>query len=300
MIQCENLTKKYGKTNALDNLSCSIEENKIIGLIGRNGAGKTTLLKTIAGLLKPTSGTLSVFGLQPFGSLTVAANLIFIDDNMVFPMGFNLGEILKAVSAFYENWDMSFAQSLCEYFCIDLKKRHFNLSKGQKSTFNSIIGIASRCPITLYDEPTTGMDSAVRKDFYRALLKDYIEHPRTIILSSHLLGEIDDILEDILLIKEGQLCLHIAADELKEYAIGLRGNENIITEHTKDIQVLHEESLTPNTVYRVMKHKFSENQIEQLKQNGVEFISVSTDDVCVYLTAKIQGGIDNVFKRSKS
>lgn len=299
-IKCENLTKKFGKVTALDGLSLEIAENTIVGLIGRNGAGKTTLLKTIAGFLRPTNGNISVFEQKPFNNLTVSANTIFIDDNMVFPTAFSLHEILKSVSGFYENWDMQMAVSLCEYFGLNLSRRHSNLSKGQESTFNSIIGIASHCPLTLYDEPTTGMDSSVRKDFYRALLKDYIEHPRTIILSSHLLGEIDDLLEDIVLIKEGKLCLHMSADEIKEYAIGLRGNMSIINEKTSSLQIIYEELFPSDNIYRIVKNELSSDDIRLLKQNNIEISAVSADSLCIYLTDNNKGGIDSVFTKSKS
>jgi ABC-2 type transport system ATP-binding protein len=299
-IKCKNLTKKFGRVTALDGLSLEVAENTIVGLIGRNGAGKTTLLKTIAGYLKPTGGDISVFGFQPFNNLTVSANTIFVDDNMVFPAAFSLDEILNSVSRFYENWDMQMAVSLCEYFGLNLSRRHSNLSKGQESTFNSIIGIASHCPLTLYDEPTTGMDSSVRKDFYRALLKDYIDYPRTIILSSHLLGEIDDLLENIILIKEGKLCLHMSADEIKEYAIGLRGNMDIINEKTSGMQIIHEEIFPSNNIYRVVKNILSPEDIRFLKQNNIEITAVSADSLCIYLTENNKGGIDSVFTKNKS
>lgn len=203
VIQCEDLTKSFGKLKAIDHLSFEIEENKITGLIGRNGAGKTTLLKMIAGYLKPTSGELKVFSEKPFNSLNVSANTMFVDDTMTFSDSMTLVDILIEVASFYPNWNSSLASGLFDYFSFNPNQPHNNLSKGSKSTFNSILGIASRCPLTIFDEPTTGMDSAVRKDFYRALLKDYLEYPRTIILSSHLLSELEEILEDILLINHG-------------------------------------------------------------------------------------------------
>ena len=182
VIECNNLTKTYQGRNVLRNLSFSIEENKITGLIGRNGVGKTTLLKILAGFIKKTSGEVSVFTEDPFNSLTVSANSIFVDDQMGFPPALQLKEILEVAGSFYPNWDSEFAKRLFDYFSFDPKHYHNRLSKGKTSTFNMIIGLASRCPLTIFDEPTTGMDEAVRKDFYRALLKDYIAHPRTIIL----------------------------------------------------------------------------------------------------------------------
>ena len=127
--------------------------------------------------------------------------MIFIDDNMALPSALSLIEILECAGRFYKNWDMRLAIKMFDYFSLNPNQGHASLSKGMKSTFNMIIGISAHCPLTIFDEPTTGMDSAVRKDFYKALLKDYVEIPRTIIISSHHLNEIEDIIEDVLLIK---------------------------------------------------------------------------------------------------
>jgi ABC-2 type transport system ATP-binding protein len=166
-----------------------------------------------------------------------------------------------------------------------------------RSTFNMIIGISAHCSLTIFDEPTIGMDAAVRKDFYKALLKDYIEFPRTIIISSHHLNEIEDIIEDVLLIKEGEKYLHTPIEELKSMAIGLRGKTDIIQGFTKDKEILHIEILGKESQYVVIKNALEEKDLQKLKGEGVEISPVAVDDICVYLTAKSKGGIDDVFKR---
>ncbi|MHB1652642.1 MAG: ATP-binding cassette domain-containing protein [Desulfitobacteriaceae bacterium] len=298
VIESNNLTKSYGKMNALNDLSFAIEENKITGLIGRNGAGKTTLLKVIAGYLKPTRGEIKVYGQNPFNNLFVSTNTIFVDDNMSFPVSFTLDDILREVTVFYPNFEKKLAKDLVEYFSLNPKQRHNNLSKGMKSTFNTIIGLASHCPLTIFDEPTTGMDSAVRKDFYRALLKNYLDHPRTMLLSSHLLSELEELLEDILLINNGTKCLQLPVVELKEYAVGLRGNTQAVLGFAEDKEIMHKEEFAKGSLYVVLKKDFLPEQLAQARQNGMEVLPVSTDDVCVYLTVKTKGGIDDVFKRN--
>ncbi|WNF36165.1 ABC transporter ATP-binding protein [Bacillaceae bacterium IKA-2] len=298
VIECNNLTKVYSGIRALNNISFTIEENKITGLIGRNGAGKTTLLKMIAGFYRQTSGSLLVFSGNPFNNLRVSQNMIFIDDNMVMPTTLNLKEILASASTFYPNWDQQFAERLFNYFSLDPKQRHLNLSKGMKSTFNMIIGLAARCPLTIFDEPTTGMDAAVRKDFYRALLKDYLAYPRTIILSSHLLNEIDDLLEDILLIKNGEKFLHTSVNELKQYALGLSGTEEHINHSTTGKEILYKKIVGTNSCYVVVKNDYNEADLEEIRAKGIEITAVDSEDICVYLTNKTKGGIDDVFNRN--
>ncbi|EGW37631.1 ABC transporter ATP-binding protein [Desulfosporosinus sp. OT] len=297
-IQARDVTKSYGKIKAIDHLSFDIEENKITGLIGRNGAGKTTLLKMIAGYIRPTSGELMVHSRNPFNSLEVSAKTIFIDDNMTFSNSLTLKDILTEVSHFYTDWNSDLASGLFDYFSLNPKQPHSNLSKGTKSTFNNILGLASRCPLTIFDEPTTGMDSAVRKDFYKALLKDYIEYPRTIILSSHLLNELEEILEDILLINQGTKRLHLPAIELREFAVGIRGNTQVVLNLVEGKEILYREEFSKGSLYVVLKKELLRDQFEQVKQSNLEVVPVSTDDLCVYLTAKTNGGIEDVFKRS--
>lgn len=299
-IECKNLSKSYGKIQAIEGLSVQIQENKITGLIGRNGAGKTTLLKMIAGYLKPTQGELQVLSHTPFNSLAVSAQTIFIDDNMTFPDSFTLDDILTEVAPFYPNWDSHLAKGLFDYFSLNPKQRHSRLSKGTKSIFNSIIGLASHCPLTLFDEPTTGMDSAVRKDFYRALLKDYIEYPRTVILSSHLLGELEDLLEDILLLDQGNVRLHLPVVELKEYAIGIRGKAETVRQTIGGREILYQEEFAKDSLYVVVKRNSlqgNDQDYQKAQANGIELLPVSINDLCIYMTEKTKGGIDDVFKR---
>jgi ABC-2 type transport system ATP-binding protein len=295
VIECRGLTKVYGGAKALNNLSCKIEENKITGLIGRNGAGKTTLLKIIAGYLKETSGELTVFSETPFNNLQVSANVIFIHDQMNLPTSLNLKEILETAASFYENWDHDLANRLLEYFSLNPLQHHNGLSKGMKSTFNAILGLASRVPLTLFDEPTSGMDAAVRKDFYRALLKDYLAHPRTIIISSHHLNEIEDLLEDILLMKDGKELLHLPIADLKEWGIGLQGKTAIVDEWTQNKELIYQKSVGLDQSYVVVRNDFSETEQQSARLAEIEFTPVTASDVCVYLTSKTKGGIDDVF-----
>ncbi|SHG57714.1 ATP-binding cassette domain-containing protein [Ornithinibacillus halophilus] len=293
VIECKQLVKMQRNQKTLDHVNFSIKENTITGLIGRNGAGKTTLLKIIAGYWRKTAGDINVFGVNPFNSLFVSANTIFVDDQMSFSNSLSLLDLLEEAGRFYPNWDMSLAKRLFDYFGFLPNQIHENLSKGKKSTFNMIIGLAAHCPLTIFDEPTTGMDVSVRKDFYRALLKDYLEHPRTIIISSHHLEEVEDLLEDILLIKDGRVHLHLTVDGFKEYAVGLRGNSALIYQLVNEEDVLYTNRVGGE--YVIVKNTFSHQQAKRL---GLEISPVTPNDLCVYLTNTTKGGIDDVFKTS--
>ncbi|WP_026908706.1 ATP-binding cassette domain-containing protein [Paucisalibacillus globulus] len=297
VIECEGLVKKYGSLNALDHISFSIKENTITGLIGRNGAGKTTLLKILAGFWRETEGTITVFDRRPFNNLEVSMNSIFVDDMMSFTNTLNLKELLSEAQAFYPNWDAELAERLLGYFNFNPRLVHQSLSKGKRSTFNMIVGLAAKCPLTIFDEPTTGMDRAVRKDFYRALLKDYLLNPRTIIISSHHLDEMEDILEDILLIDEGKKVLQLPVDELKEYAVTLSGRTAVVMQTLQDKEVIYKRNVDIDNCSVVVRNNFLHGEVKQL---GINVSPVTPSDLCVYLTKGQGGGIDDVFNKSKS
>lgn len=299
VIECVNVSKEFRKVKALDNLSFTIEENKITGLIGRNGAGKSTILKIVAGFIKETSGEINVFSENPFNSILVSANTIYIDDQMTLPTSLNLSEILDSAAKFYKNWDHELATKLCNYFSLRPTQHHFHLSKGTKSTFNMILGIASRCPLTIFDEPTAGMDAAVRKDFYRALLKDYLAYPRTIIISSHHLDEIEDLVEDILLIKSGRELLHKSITDVKEMAVGMKGKTSVIEKWTQNIDRYHTKMIDSDHSYVVVKNVYTPSLIQKARLEGIDISAVTSTDLCMYLTKESKGGIDDVFNRDE-
>lgn len=296
LVECKDLTKTFGSKQALSNVSFSLEEGKIIGLIGRNGAGKTTLLKLIAGFLEKSSGELKVFSESPFNSLKVSANTIFMSDEVTFNPALTLEEILKAAKGFYPNWNHELANRLLDYFSISIHLYHANLSKGMKSTFNSIVGLSTRAPLSLFDEPTTGMDAAVRKDFYRAILKDYLVYPRTIVISSHLLNEMEELFEEILVMKEGSVHFHESVEDLKEYAVGITGQTTKVEELLKNETVIFQQPVGFDQTYAVVKRNEVVQQIA--KSLGLELSPVSVSDLCMYITSKSKGGIDDVFNRS--
>lgn len=293
VIECKNVKKRYMRKNALEDITFQLEDQKITGLIGRNGAGKTTLLKILAGFIKESTGEVKVFSNKPFNNLTVSANSILVDDQMSFPDSLTLAEILQTASSFYSKWDAELASRLFDYFHLDSKQQHSKLSKGSQATFNMIFGLATRCELTMFDEPTNGMDEAVRTDFYRALLKEYIAHPRSILISSHHLAEIEHLLEDILLIHKGKVVFHKSLDEVKEYAVGIQGPLELVEKWTTDEEILHSKQLEDQRRYVVVR---ANSSLEKGRTKGVTVHSISASDVCMYVTSDRKGGIDDVFK----
>ena len=294
VVEINDVTKILGRRKALDQLNLTIKENIMTGLIGKNGAGKTTLMKILSGYWFETTGSVKVFSRRPFNNLFVSANVIYVDDQMAFSEALTLKEILNEAGRAYPSWDPVLANRLFDYFSFHPNARHHELSKGKKSTFNIIIGLASRCALTMFDEPTTGMDASVRKDFYRALLKDYLAHPRSIIISSHHLEEINDLVEDIILIDEGKLFFHLSIDELKEYAVAITGGTDALMTLLTDKEIIYQNQIGDHTTYAIVKAE--QSLVDKAKHLGMALSSVTPSDLSIYLTAKHKGGIDDVFK----
>lgn len=290
VICTQDLSRNYGKTKALSNFSVSVDENKIIGLIGRNGAGKTTFLKICAGYIKPTTGKISLWGQKAWDNIDVLSQLIFVDEEIQYDSSLKLKDILFVCKNSYENWDNEFAQKLISYFDLDVSKKHIKLSRGMKTQFNIVVALAARTKLTLFDEPTLGLDAAYRKEFYNILLDDYIKNPRTIIISSHLLSEFENLLEEIILIDKGKLVLHESVDDVRSRGILLNGRQEILEPFVNDRRVLNKQVLGGSWIVSILNN-LSDEDNEYLENNHVSSSSISAQDMCIYLTEeKNKGG----------
>ncbi|WP_368503355.1 ATP-binding cassette domain-containing protein [Alkalihalophilus sp. As8PL] len=207
LIDVDKVSKVIKKEKIIDSISCSFEENRIYGLLGRNGAGKTTLMKMMTGQSLPTEGDILINGQSPFDNPTVQPQICFIKESGNFKETMKIKDIIKIAPAYYPNLNKDFALKLIETFKLPAHKKVSQLSKGMVSALGISIGIASRAPLTIFDEPYIGMDAAARQTFYDLLLDDYTIHPRTIILSTHLIDEVSNLFQDVYLIDEGKLTL---------------------------------------------------------------------------------------------
>jgi len=295
VIEFKNVTKSYRTHTVLKEMNFAIKQGVLTGIIGRNGVGKTTLMKLVVGFIEETSGQVEVFSEKPFNSLKVSGNSILVDDGMNFPYAMTVTDILKECNRFYANWDGGLAERLVNYFSFHPNARHAQLSKGKKSTFNAIIGLSARCALTIFDEPTTGMDSSVRKDFYRALLKDYLAHPRTILLSSHHIEEIEDLLEDVLLVHLGVAHFHGPITKLQEMFIALKGSREKLAHHTNGKSVVSMNNVGPYSEW-ILENTCTPEELNEMKANGIVVTPVSANDAYIALTGQPKGGIDDVFE----
>jgi ABC-2 type transport system ATP-binding protein len=243
VISVQNVSKKYKDSVALDNVNLSLEGGKIYGLLGRNGAGKTTLMSVLTAQAFQTSGDVRVFGQHPYENDRVLSRICFIRESQKYPDDFTASSAFKSAAMFFANWDQGFADRLVEEFQLPVKRRIKKLSRGQLSAVGVIIGLASRAEITFFDEPYLGLDAVARQIFYDRLVEDFTRHPRTIILSSHLIDEVANLLEHVILIDKGQIVIDEDAESIRGSAVTVVGPAALVGEFTAGRSVLHREDL---------------------------------------------------------
>lgn len=292
VIAAERLTKTYRETIALDGLTLSIPKDTIVGLIGRNGAGKTTLLKTIAGFIRHSSGNLKVFGEKPFDNLNSLSKTLYMDDAR-YNDSARLGDIFELTRLYYKGFDVVTASKLMDYFSLSKKAKIKKLSKGTKTLFSLVMAICSRAPLTLFDEPTLGLDASHRKEFISLLLKDYSDYPRTVILSSHLIAELENVMEQIVLIDKGKLVFHKSIDEVQRYAVVLTGQKALLESALANHRVLNREYMGEHMSVGVI-NDFKEAELLEFKNKGISIHAMNVQDVCIGLTTTDGGVLDAI------
>ncbi|SFH98360.1 ABC-2 type transport system ATP-binding protein [Tindallia magadiensis] len=297
MIRCEAVTKSFGKNKALNNCSFEISGPTLTGVIGVNGAGKTSLLKMLAGFLKPDSGEAYVLDQPAFHSMMVAQNLILIEEGMPFYPNAVLSELVDSYHRFYGNFSKPLAQKLIDYFQLNPAQPYQKLSKGMASRFRVVLGLAAQAPITLLDEPNTGMDPSMRKDLYQLILKDYIKNPRIMLISSHYLGEIEQTLEEILLIHKGAVMKHDCLESFQSSLISLQGRPEKIAALEKKVKTYDQKDYGPGQRQIILRTSdFEELGLsEEEKQLELEVKGISSEDCFIYLTKQEGGNLNDIY-----
>jgi len=221
LVSAQGVSKRYGDIRAVDNVSFEIEKGKIMGLIGPNGAGKTTLLKALLGLTD-CEGQLSVLGLDPFRQRKeLMQNICFIADVAVLPRWIRVSQLLDFIEQTHPNFSRDRAEELLAHTKIRRDSKVRELSKGMVTQLHLSIITAIDAKLLVLDEPTLGLDIIFRKEFYGNLLNDYFDGERTILITTHQVEEIENLLTDIMFIDEGQIVLNASMEALPDSYVEL-------------------------------------------------------------------------------
>ncbi len=215
MIEIKNVSKKYDKVTALDNLNCVIKDNCIYGLVGANGAGKSTLLRLINSIFIPDKGTIKIGGEDVFDNEKIKQKMVFISDDLFFYPSYTLMDTAKYYEAMYPKFDLIHLKELADLFHLDLNRKISTFSKGMKRECALICALSTNCEYMFFDETFDGLDPVVRNTMKKLLMKQMEEQKTTIIMTSHNLRELEDICDNLGLLYKGGILFESDIDNIK-------------------------------------------------------------------------------------
>ncbi|MDB6026200.1 MAG: hypothetical protein JWM68_2423 [Verrucomicrobiales bacterium] len=220
VIEIQNLVRTYGKTDAVNGLNLRVERGRCYGFFGRNGAGKTTTIKCLLNLLKPTSGSIRVFGVDPArDEVEIKSRLAYVPDQVSFYPWMTVQDTLAYLASFRKHWNRDLEQQLLKQFGLKTSLKSGTLSKGQKTQVALIAAICPEPELLVLDEPTSGLDPIVRRDFIRTVIGAYQDSDpgnRTILVSTHLISEFEGLIDDFTIIDGGREVLTMSADAARQ------------------------------------------------------------------------------------
>ncbi len=279
LVTASGVSKHFGDLRAVDDVSFDIEKGKIVGLIGPNGAGKTTLLKALLGLTD-CQGQLSVLGLDPFRQRKeMMKNICFIADVAVLPRWIRVSDLLDFVESTHPNFIRSRAEEFLKSTKIKRESKVRELSKGMVTQLHLSIIMAVDAKLLVLDEPTLGLDIIFRKEFYGNLLNDYFDGERTILITTHQVEEIENLLTDIMFINGGKIILDCSMESIPDsYAELLTSGDD--ADAARQLGPLHERDVFG-------KHVMTFENIERDKLEGLG--ELHTPSVADLFVAKVKG-----------
>jgi ABC-2 type transport system ATP-binding protein len=216
IVEVQGLTRQFGATTALDAVDFRATQGLVHGLVGVNGAGKTTLIKHLLGLLRPTRGSVRVFGLDPVRDpVGVLRRVGYLSEYRELPEWMRIDELLRYTQAYYPSWDTAYARELLDTFGLDGARKIAGLSQGMRAQTGLVVAVAHRPEILILDEPSSGLDAVVRQDILDAIVRTVADDGRTVIFSSHLLDEVERMSDHVTMIHDGKVVLNGSVEDIR-------------------------------------------------------------------------------------
>jgi ABC-2 type transport system ATP-binding protein len=291
-VRTDRLSRRFGgrfgrpedAVTALDDVSLTLAPGAVHGLLGRNGAGKTTLMRILAGQDRQTCGRLEVFEEPPLENPRAARRTCLIREGQRYPDGYRVRHVLSAAQLCFPHWDTGFATRLLDTFELPAGRPVRKLSRGMLSAIGIVVGLAARAPLTLFDEPYLGLDAALRQRFYDQLLIDLADRPRTVVISTHLIDEIADLLEHVILLDHGRVLLDADAEALRQQAVTITGPVAQVERVVAAASVLDAERLGGTARVTVRCTDLDQLALEALAGAGLHLEPVALQRLIVLLT----------------
>jgi ABC-2 type transport system ATP-binding protein len=216
VVDVNDLSRSFGGRCALERVSFHATAGRVYGLVGANGAGKTTLLKHLLGLLRATTGSVRVFGLDPVRDpVGVLRRVGYLSEERELPEWMRVDELMAYTQAYHPTWDTAYARELVETFGLDTSRKVKDLSKGMRAQAGLLVAVAHRPELLILDEPSSGLDAVVRRDILDAIVRTVADDGRTVIFSSHLLDEVERMSDHVTLIHQGRVTLSGVLDDVR-------------------------------------------------------------------------------------
>jgi ABC-2 type transport system ATP-binding protein len=219
VIQIDNLVRKYGRSEAVNGLSLSVQRGTCFGFFGRNGAGKTTTIKCLLNLLRPTSGNVRLFGMDPaLSEVEVKSRLAYVPDYVAFHPWMTVRNVLDYLASFRKEWNRRSERELLGQFRLEEGKKTSALPKGQKTQLALVGAICAEPELLVLDEPTSGLDPIIRREFIQTVIGAYQDADpgnRTVFVSTHLISEFEGLIDEFTIIENGRAELSLVADEAR-------------------------------------------------------------------------------------
>jgi ABC-2 type transport system ATP-binding protein len=288
-VRTEDLTVRFGELPALDGLDLRLAPGKIHGLLGRNGSGKSTLAAVLAGFSRPSGGSVLIQGgdlgaaREPYEDAVVTSRICLIRESGDLVSSSSVRHVLGLAQNLRPYWDENLAGELLDKFEVPERKKVQKLSRGKKSALGVVLGLASRAPLTIFDESYLGMDVPSRNMFYDALLADYAEVPRTIVLSTHLVSEVSALLEEVVILDRGRLVTQAPVDSLRGRGASIVGPAAAVDGLTAGLMVLAEQKLG-GTKSTTVLGDLDDGLLAKAQDAGLEIGPVGLQDLFVHLT----------------
>ena len=282
-VEVQNLSLHYRKHAALQDISFTLTDGKIYGLLGRNGAGKTSLLSILASFREQTDGIITINGEKPFENAAIMQQVTFIYPKDYKEDSENLKAKFESSKRYRLHFDSEYALYLAERFKLPLDKPIKQFSKGMQAAVGAVLGLANRSPITIFDEVYLGMDAPTREIFYQELLNDQGDHPRIIILSTHLVSEMEYLFDEILILHKGKLLLQEDYESLITKGASITGAAEVVDELVRNMKQLNVKKLG-NTKSVMVYGELSDAEQQIAHEKGLEVGPISLQDLFIHLT----------------
>jgi ABC-2 type transport system ATP-binding protein len=287
MIKVEGLSKKIESKNVLNDIHLTIEKGSITGIVGRNGVGKTTLLRTIAGILYPSSGKVTLNDENIHSTPKVKQDIVFVPDSTYLLWQYNMKEIVKLYKDIYQKFDEAYFYDLLQTFSMKNIGKIGNLSKGQRALFSLILAFSTKANYLLLDEPTDGLDVIVKKEILKFIAGEVADNGVSVVISSHRLDELETLADHIIVLKDGKVESEMEMDQLKQQykKIQVAYSDGLPEEIQHKVQIFHKSG----RVYILLVKADDESILNLLKNHHpllIEELPMSLEDIFI---AKLGG-----------